>query len=108
MTASTVQEASAPFLAAAEPQLFVADIKASCDFYTEKLGFKVRFVYGDPPFYGQVFRDAARLNLRRVDNPIFDARLRVSAHLLSATSVLDNSKPLFLEYQASGAPSIRP
>jgi catechol 2,3-dioxygenase-like lactoylglutathione lyase family enzyme len=102
MTASTVQEASAPFLAAAEPQLFVADIKASCDFYTEKLGFKVRFVYGDPPFYGQVFRDAARLNLRRVDNPIFDARLRASAHLLSATIVLDNSKPLFLEYQASG------
>ncbi|WP_158816189.1 VOC family protein [Methylocapsa sp. S129] len=102
MTASTIQETSRPFFAAAEPQLFVADIKKSCDFYTEKLGFKVRFVYGDPPFYGQVFRDAARLNLRHVDNPIFDARLRASEHLLSATIVLDDSKPLFLEYQATG------
>src|SRR5882757_11045188 len=37
-------------LAAAEPQLFVADIKASCDFFTGKLGFTVAFAYGEPPF----------------------------------------------------------
>ncbi len=40
-----------------EAQLFVADVRASCDFYTEKLGFTVAFVYGDPPFYAQVTRD---------------------------------------------------
>lgn len=102
MTASAIQQTSGSFLAAAEPQLFVADIKASCDFYTEKLGFKVRFIYGDPPFYGQVFRDAARLNLRRVDNPICDAQLMARESLLSATIVLDDAKPLFLEYQAGG------
>jgi hypothetical protein len=38
---------------AAEPQFFVADIKASCDFFT-RLGFSVEFLYGEPPFYGQV------------------------------------------------------
>ena len=44
-------------LLAAEPQLFVSDIEASCEFYTKKLGFTVAFTYGEPPFYGQVFRD---------------------------------------------------
>ena len=35
----------------------MADIVASCEFYTKKLGFSVAFSYGEPPFYGQVFRD---------------------------------------------------
>ena len=49
-----------PFLNSTEAQLFVVDIHASCDFYTQKLGFTVLFVYGDPPFYGQVaLRDRA-------------------------------------------------
>jgi catechol 2,3-dioxygenase-like lactoylglutathione lyase family enzyme len=36
--------ARAPGFTAAEPQLFVADIKASRDFFTHKLGFTVIFV----------------------------------------------------------------
>jgi glyoxalase/bleomycin resistance protein/dioxygenase superfamily protein len=40
-------------IVAAEPQLFVADIKTSCDFFTRKLGFTVAFTYGEPPFYAQ-------------------------------------------------------
>jgi hypothetical protein len=52
----------------AEPQLFVQDIGVAAEFYTQKLGFAVAFSYGEPPFYGQVFRDGARLNLRRVAN----------------------------------------
>jgi catechol 2,3-dioxygenase-like lactoylglutathione lyase family enzyme len=102
MSASALQETAKPFLAAAEPQLFVADIKASCDFFTEKLGFAVGFVYGDPPFYGQVFRDGARLNLRHVDSPIFDAQTRAAEDLLSATIIVADIKPLFLQYQAGG------
>ncbi len=58
-----------PILLAAEPQLFVADIVASCEFYAKKLGFKIAFTYGDPPFYAQVCRDGASLNLRYVDEP---------------------------------------
>lgn len=56
-------------LVAAEPQLYVRDIAASSAFYSRMLGFSVAFVYGDPPFYGQVVRDGARLNLRQVDHP---------------------------------------
>ena len=50
----------------AEPQLFVTDIKRSCEFFREKLGFSLVFSYGEPPYYAQVGRDAARMNLRCV------------------------------------------
>jgi hypothetical protein len=46
----------APVITATAAQLFVSDIAASCRFFTEKLGFSVVFVYGEPPFYAQVRR----------------------------------------------------
>lgn len=91
-------------LLAAEPQLFVADIGKACDFYTQKLGFVVAFTYGDKPFYGQVRRDGARLNLRCVEKPVLDPQLRDREDLLAASVTLDDAKPLFLEYQAAGVP----
>jgi len=93
---------SKPTLLAAEPQLFVADITASCDFYTQKLGFKVAFTYGEPAFYGQVFRDGASLNLRHLDESQMKAVLRAKEDLLSASITVDDVKPLFLEFQAAG------
>ena len=89
-------------------QLNVSDIAASCEFYTKKLGFAVAFSYGEPPFYGQVFRDGARLNLRYLDTPGFDAALRDREQLLSASITLDDAKPLFLEYQAAGVVFAQP
>jgi hypothetical protein len=59
-----------PRLTSIAAQLFVRDLKASTDFFTSKLGFTIDFVYGDPPFYGQVSRDNARLALRHVDEPV--------------------------------------
>jgi catechol 2,3-dioxygenase-like lactoylglutathione lyase family enzyme len=104
MTDTAAQALARSVLLAAEPQLFVADIAASCAFYTAKLGFSVAFIYGDPPFYGQVFRDGARLNLRCVPAPVLDPRRRDQEDLLSAAITLDDAKPLFLEYQAAGVP----
>ena len=63
-------------IAGVEPQLFVADILASCDFYVEKLGFTIVFTYGEPPYYAQVKRDTARLNFRCVDRPVIDSDFR--------------------------------
>jgi len=95
-------------LLAAEPQLFVSDLAASCEFYTKKLGFALAFSYGEPPFYGQVFRDGARLNLRHVDKRGFDPELRERDQLLSASITLDDAKPLFLEYQNAGVVFAQP
>ena len=94
-----------PVLIAAEPQLFVADIKASCDFFTQKLGFSIVFTYGEPPFYAQVKRDKALLNLKCVDYPVMDPALRDRESLLSADMAVDTHdeiEQLFLEFQAAG------
>jgi catechol 2,3-dioxygenase-like lactoylglutathione lyase family enzyme len=95
-------------LIAAEPQLYVRDIVASCEFYSQKLGFSVVFTYGEPPFYGQVLRDGARLNLRQVDQPVVDPVRRETEQLLTASITLEEAKPLFLEYQAAGVEFVQP
>jgi catechol 2,3-dioxygenase-like lactoylglutathione lyase family enzyme len=107
MTKKAGQAAPRPILNSTEAQLFVADIHASCDFYTHKLGFTVAFVYGDPPYYGQVTRDHARLNLRVVGEPVFAGDIREREHLLSASitvATTEEIKQLFLGYQAAGVP----
>ncbi|HEX4006699.1 MAG TPA: VOC family protein [Acidobacteriaceae bacterium] len=94
-----------PFLNGTEAQLFVADIRASCDFYSEKLGFTIAFVHGEPPFYAQVTRDHARLNLRLVGEPVFAGDIREREGLLSATLTLATAgeiQQLFLACQAAG------
>lgn len=105
MPENTDPTPSQPALVAAEPQLFVADIKASCGFFTNKLGFAVVFIYGEPPFYAQVMRDGARLNLRCVERPVIEPELRDREELLSAAMTLatpEALKALFLEFQAAG------
>ena len=99
------QTVPVPVLNSTEAHLFVADIKASCGFYTDKLGFTVAFVYGDPPFYGQVTRDHAKLNLRVVGEPVFAGDIREREHLLSASltvATAEKINQLFLNYQAAG------
>jgi len=92
-------------IAGAEPQLFVADIKAACEFFTSKLGFSTEFTYGEPPFYAQVARDAARLNLRHIDRPVIDAGLRDREQLLSASLTVATAEmieKLFVEFESAG------
>jgi len=89
----------------AEPQLFVSDIKRSCEFFCEKLGFSVVFSYGKPPYYAQVGRDAARLNLRCVERSVLDPEVRDREELLSASMTVataEEIKLLFLEFQSAG------
>lgn len=94
-----------PAITATAAQLFVADIKASCDFFTQKLGFAIVFVYGEPPFYAQVKRDSGLINLKCMDRPVIDPALRERESLLSsdmAVNTSDEIKQLFLEFQTKG------
>ncbi|RXT28107.1 bleomycin resistance family protein [Rhizobium leguminosarum] len=98
-------KASTPTFIDAQPQLFVRDIGSSCDFYIGKLGFELAFTYGEPAFYAQVFRGAARLNLRSVDMPFLHPDFRLHEEdALSATITLDDAKALFLEYTRAEVP----
>ena len=94
-----------PCLSSTSAQLFVADIAASCRFYT-RLGFAVDFVYGDPPFYGQVSRDTAHLALRVVGAPVFVGDVREREALLAGSLTVDTAaeiKRLFQDFQSAGA-----
>ncbi len=105
MTDETRHAPPRPVLTSIAAQLFVADIKASCEFFTAKLGFVVDFMYGDPPFYGQVTRDSARLALRQIDEPVFAGDIREREHLISAAitvATADEIKQLFLSYHSEG------
>jgi catechol 2,3-dioxygenase-like lactoylglutathione lyase family enzyme len=89
----------------AEPQLFVSDIQRSCEFFCEKLGFSLVFSYGKPPFYAQVGRGAARVNLRCVERPVIESTVRDREELLSVSMTVataDEIKLLFLEFQSAG------
>jgi uncharacterized glyoxalase superfamily protein PhnB len=62
-------------------------------------------MYGEPPFYAQIKRDGAVVNLRCVAGPVIEADLRNREQLLSAVftvATTDEIKKLFLEFQASG------
>ncbi|WP_394689622.1 VOC family protein [Hoeflea sp.] len=105
MTTQSKQTTPRPLLSSTSAQLFVSDINASCDFFADKLGFAIDFVYGDPPFYGQVKRDKAQLALRMVCEPVFVDDVREREHLLSASITVDTAseiKQLYLDFQASG------
>jgi uncharacterized glyoxalase superfamily protein PhnB len=89
----------------AEPQLFVTNIEKSCKFFCEKLSFTLVFSYGKPPYYAQVARDAARLNLRFVEREVIASAVRDREELLSASMTVASAeeiKFLYLEFQAAG------
>lgn len=63
------------------------------------------FTYGDPPFYGQVRRGNARLNLRLVCEPVFVGDIREREQLLAAALTMESAtalRDLYLQYQAAG------
>ncbi|MFC7622095.1 VOC family protein [Microlunatus sp. GCM10028923] len=90
-----------PVLTQAEPQLYVADVNAACAYFVQKLGFTVVFTYGEPPYYGQVRRDQASLNLRMVCDPVFNGSIREDDQLLSAAITVDDVKALYGEFTAA-------
>ena len=104
---SQTQPHSQPILTSVAAHLYVRDLKASADFFRTKLGFAIDFIYGDPPFYGQLSRDNAQLALRSMDESFFAEDIRQREGLLSASITLasaDEIKQLFLTYQAADVP----
>jgi catechol 2,3-dioxygenase-like lactoylglutathione lyase family enzyme len=93
------------FISMTAAQLFVADIKASCEFFTQKLGFSIVFGYGRPPFCAQVKRDRGLINHRCVERPVIDPASRDREQLLPADLAVNSHEEIrrpFLEFQVKG------
>jgi catechol 2,3-dioxygenase-like lactoylglutathione lyase family enzyme len=111
MTDKQTSKTARPVLNPAEPELFVADFEAAQAFYTDKLGFEVVFTYGEPPFYGQMKRDQARLNLRLVCAPVYVDDIREREELLATAITVGSAaeiRQLFVEFQSAGVDFFRP
>ena len=88
-----------PKLHIAYPMVFVTDVTKAAAFYKAKLGFKIAYLYGEPPFYGMISRDGASLHLRHIDEHPFN---HSEEDLLTASIPVDGVKALFLEFKTKG------
>lgn len=82
------------------PVLLVRDVKASANFFREKLGFEIDFLHGMPPFYGAVSRDGACLHLRFVGQPFFAQAAAKEEGLICAFIEVSNVQALFEEFKS--------
>ena len=86
----------------AVPILLVIDVSRAAAFFRDGLGFAVDFLYGEPPFYGAVSRDAACLHLRFVAEPPFAAAAAREVSLIAATIEVDDVMALHAEFVGRG------
>ena len=84
--------------------VFVGDMSRAVAFYTEQLGFTVAFLYGDPPYYGQIVRDGVGLAIRHVDAPPMDPALVRREELLSGYFEVEDIDALNAEFLARNVP----
>ncbi len=84
------------------PILFVRDVERAAQFYRDKLGFEIDFLYGTPPFYGAVRRGEARLHLRFVHRTNFTELEAAEESLILASVEVSDVKALFAEFEARG------
>jgi catechol 2,3-dioxygenase-like lactoylglutathione lyase family enzyme len=99
----TKQLSPALRLARAVPVIFVANVRTSAEFFRNTLGFSIDFLHGQPPFYGSVSRDGARVHLKFVHEPVLVAGAQDRDGLITAFIEVENVRALYAEYVAAGA-----
>jgi catechol 2,3-dioxygenase-like lactoylglutathione lyase family enzyme len=102
---------SRPVLNSVAAHLYVRDLEATTEFFAKRLGFAIDFVYGEPPFYGQVSRHAVKLALRSMDEAFFAEDVREREGLLSASITVASAEEieqLFRDFQAAGVTMAQP
>jgi len=101
--AQTRAMSPAPRLSRALPVIFVANVKASAEFFKDTLGFSIDFLHGKPPFYGSVSRDGACVHLKFVHEPVLVVGEQDRDGLITAFIEVENVKALYAEYVTAGA-----
>ena len=93
-------------LTAIAPQFLVDDLKRSIDYYRERLGFELDYVYDD--FYASVSRDGCAIHLKDAPKIQADrAHRKENEHLDVSIAVVD-AAALHDELRARGAIITKP
>ncbi len=85
------------------PILHVSHVTKSAEFFRDILDFHIDFLYGEPPFYGAVSRDAVCLHLRHVHVPNFADLAAREPFLINASIEVSDVQALYAEFSARGA-----
>jgi uncharacterized glyoxalase superfamily protein PhnB len=94
---TTTSQAGAARLRAVTPQFLVTDLERATAFYTEKLRFRVAFVYQD--FYAGVERDGILIHLKRSDEPDPARAFRQAGGHLDVYIQTEGVDALYREFQ---------
>ena len=88
------------------PQLLVADIDRSIEFYTKKLGFGIDFRYED--FYSGISKDGFSIHLKVGKPSIEDRRKRRNKQDLDIVFSVDGIEDLYEEISGKSLDLIQP
>ena len=83
------------------PNVFVKNFQPALAYYTNQLGFRPLFIYGEIPFYAHIARDEAILALRHVTRPVIDHT--AGEALLTAFIEVSDINALHHSLHAAGA-----
>ncbi|MEZ4868300.1 MAG: GNAT family N-acetyltransferase [Caldilineaceae bacterium] len=86
----------------AQPVLLVRDVAASAAYFHERLGFRIDFLYGDPPTHGGVSRGdwTGRMVTLQLSQAPTEAELQPAGYLyIMVDATID---ALFAQYQRAG------
>jgi uncharacterized glyoxalase superfamily protein PhnB len=83
------------------PQFFTTNIPATLAYYDEKLGFKCRGTWQDPPVYAIVARDQHAIHFRCAEPPTANVD-KYSDELLDAYLLIEDADALYAEYADRG------
>ncbi len=93
-------------LTAIAPQFLVLNLQQACDFYVEKLGFKVAFSYGG--FYAGVERDGIMIHLKLSDLPDPGRHAKQHNDHLDVYITVNDAAALYAEYLGRGVEFAQP
>jgi catechol 2,3-dioxygenase-like lactoylglutathione lyase family enzyme len=93
-------------LIAIAPQFLVCDLQAACDFYVDRLGFRLAFTYGD--FYAGVERDGIMIHLKLSDTPDLSRQVKQREDHLDVYISVEDAAALYAEYQSRGVVFAQP
>ncbi len=80
------------------PGFFVKDIKEAVDFYSDKLGFRLEFMWGDPPRFAALSMDKVSIHLMTQTNqpaagmayfPVDDAEALYAFHVAQQVNIVE-------------------
>jgi catechol 2,3-dioxygenase-like lactoylglutathione lyase family enzyme len=93
-------------ITAIAPQFLVDNLDRSIDYYRDRLGFQLDFVYEG--FYASVSRDGCAIHLKHAPKTVADRAHRKANEHLDAFIAVVAVRALFDEVQTRGASVIKP